>query len=94
MLVVIDQEKEMSSVHVHRFPCGTVAIETTREVGGISIMECAGPLPSKFRASCGLIMHPDPPDGGGSDAGFREVLGVLQVASEKDAPAIIAGAVK
>ncbi len=81
--------------HVHRFPCGTVAIETTRVSGGISITECVGPLPDMFRTmNYSPVTHPDQPDGGGTDAGFREFVGALQAASEKDAPAIIAGAVK
>lgn len=80
---------------VHRFPCGTAAIEVTQKVGGINITECVGPLPDKFRMmSYGFVTHLDSPDGRGSDAGFREFMDVLRAASEKDAPAIIAGAAK
>lgn len=84
----------MTSVHVHRFPCGTAAIEMTQEIGGVRVTECVGPLPDKFRTmNYKPVIHPDLPDGGGSDAGLREFMDALRAASDDDAPAIIAGAV-
>jgi len=84
----------MISVHVHRFPCGATAVEATQEIDGIRITECVGPLPDKFRTmNYGSVIHSDMPDGGGTDAGFREFMDVLRNASEEDALTII-GAVK
>lgn len=82
---------------LHRFPCGVVAIETTQqETGGINITECVGPLPDAFRTMhYGPVTHPESPtDNRTSVAGFHEFITALQDASEEDAPAIVAGAIR
>ncbi len=83
----------MTSVKTHRFPCGAVAAETTRDFGDVSVTKCVGPIPDEFRTMhYGPVTHPELPDGGGSDAGFAEFVNALRDASEEDAPAIVAGA--
>lgn len=87
-------EKKMTT-YIHRFPCGALAVETTRAVDGISITECVGPLPDAFRTMhYGSVIHPAAPADRTSVAEFHEFLATLRDASREDAAAIVAGAIR
>lgn len=83
---------------LHRFPCGRVTVETIQQIDGVSITHSAGQLPDALRTMhYRPVVHPEFPDagrGGGTDAGFAEFIAALRDASEQDASAIVAGAIR